>query len=95
MNLKLSAAGFAIQSAKGAAEAQPAYWGPVGGGKLGTFALEQVEDELTSAEVGGIGEFRESAAAGSDYESRAWPASVAGLLRRGLKTLRGLLDDPQ
>jgi hypothetical protein len=80
MNLKLSAAGFAIQSAKGAPEAQPDYWGPVGGGKLVDFALEQVEDELTSAEVGGIGEFRESAAVAADYESRMWPGSIAGLL---------------
>jgi len=80
MNLKLSAAGFAIQSAKGAAAAQPAYWGPVGGGSLVTFELEQNEDELTSAEVGAIGEFRESAAVAADYESRMWPASIAGLL---------------
>ena len=34
MNLKNGVAGFAIQAAKGAAEAQPAFAGPVGGGKL-------------------------------------------------------------
>jgi hypothetical protein len=80
MNMKLSAAGFAIQSAKGAAEAQPDYFGPVGGGGLVSFELEQNEDELTSAEIGGIGEFRQSAAVAADYESRMWPASIGGLL---------------
>ena len=80
MNMKLSAAGFAIQAAKGAPEAQPDYFGPVGGGGLVGFELEQNEDELTSAEIGGIGEFRESAAVAADYESRMWPASFAGLL---------------
>jgi hypothetical protein len=80
MNLKLSAAGFAIQADKGAPEAQPAYWGPVGGGGLVGFELEQTEDELTSAEIGGIGEYRAGVAVGADYESRMWPASIAGLL---------------
>lgn len=80
MNTKLSAAGFAIQAAQAAAEAQPAYFGPVGGGGLVGFEVEQNEDELTSAEVGGVGEYRESVAVGADYESRMWPASIAGLL---------------
>ncbi len=80
MNLKLSAAGFALQSAKGAAEAQPAWWGPVGGGGLVSFELEQTEDELTSARVAGVGEFRESIAITAGYETRLWPASFAGLL---------------
>jgi len=84
MNLKLSAAGFAIQAAKGAAEDQPAFWGPVAGGNLVTFELEQTEDELTSAEVGGIGEYRSSAAAVADYETRAWPKSIVGLLYAAL-----------
>ncbi|MEI6449767.1 MAG: hypothetical protein WCP98_07425 [Actinomycetes bacterium] len=84
MNMKLSAVGFALQSAKGAAEAQPEFWGPVGGGSLVTFALEQAEDELTSAEIVGPGEFRSSAAAAADYESRAWPQSIAGLLYAAL-----------
>ena len=80
MNLKLSAAGFAIQTAKGAPKAQPDFWGPVGGGALVTLGVEQAEDELTSAEVGGIGEFRQSVAVAADYETRAWPASIGGLL---------------
>lgn len=80
MNLKLSAAGFAIQSAKGAAEAQPAWWGPVGGGGLVSFELEQTEDELTSARVGAIGEYRAAVAIAADYESRMWPASIGALL---------------
>ena len=84
MNMKLSAVGFALQSAKGAAESQPEFWGPVGGGSLVTFALEQTEDELTSAEFVGPGEFRSSAGAGADYESRAWPQSIAGLLYAAL-----------
>lgn len=84
MNLKLSAAGFAIQSAKGAPEAQPAFFGPVGGGALVSFELDQKEDELTSAEIGGIGEYRASAAVAADYESRMWPASFGGLLYAAL-----------
>ncbi len=80
MNLKLSAAGFAIQSAKGAAEAQPSWWGPVGGGGLVSFELEQTEDELTSATVGAIGEYRAAVAIAADYESRMWPASIGALL---------------
>ena len=80
MNTKLSAAGFAIQTAKGTPKAQPDFWGPVGGGDLVSFELEQKEDELTSAEVGGVGEYRESVAIGADYESRAWPQSIGGLL---------------
>lgn len=80
MNLKLSAAGFAIQSAKGAAEAQPSWWGPVGGGGLVSFELEQTEDELTSATVGSIGEYRAAVAIAADYESRMWPASIGALL---------------
>ena len=84
MNLKLSAAGFAIQAAKGAAEAQPAFMGPVAGGALVTFELEQAEDELTSAEIVGPGEFRSSAAVAADYETRAWPQSLAGLLYAAL-----------
>ena len=80
MNLKLSAAGFAIQTAKGAPKAQPDFWAPVGGGALVTLGVEQTEDELTSAEVGGIGEFRQSVAVAADYETRAWPASIGGLL---------------
>lgn len=80
MNLKLSAAGFAIQVAKGTPVAQPAFWSPVAGGALVTLGVEQKEDELTSAYVGGIGEFRESVAVAADYESRAWPASIGGLL---------------
>lgn len=84
MNMKLSAAGFAIQAAKGAAEAEPDFMGPVAGGALVTFALEQAEDELTSAEIVGPGEFRSSAAAAADYETRAWPQSVAGLLYAAL-----------
>ena len=84
MNMKLSAAGFAIQSAQGAAKAQPDFMGPVGGGSLVTFALEQTEDELTSAEIVGPGEFRSSAAAAADYETRAWPQSIAGLLYAAL-----------
>ena len=80
MNLKLSAAGFAIQSAKAAAEAQPAWWGPVGGGGLVSFELEQTEDELTSAQVGAIGEYRAAVAIAADYESRMWPASIGALL---------------
>ena len=84
MNMKLSAVGFALQSAKGAAKTQPDFMGPVAGGSLVTFALEQTEDELTSAEIVGPGEFRSSAAAAADYESRAWPQSVAGLLYAAL-----------
>ena len=84
MNLKLSAAGFAIQAAKGAAEAQPAFMGPVAGGALVTFELEQTEDELTSAEIVGPGEFRSSVAVAADYETRAWPQSLAGLLYAAL-----------
>lgn len=80
MNLKLSAAGFAIQADKGAPEAQPAYFGPVGGGGLVGFDVTQTPDELTSAQVGPVGEFRESVAVAADYESRMWPASIAGLL---------------
>lgn len=80
MNMKLSAAGFAIQAAKGTAKTQPDFWGGVGGGGLVTLAAEQTEDELTSADVGGIGEFRESVAVAAGYESRAWPESIAGLL---------------
>jgi len=80
MNMKLSAAGFAIQVAQGTAKTQPDFFGPVAGGGLVTLAIEQTEDELTSAEVGSIGEFRESVAVAADYESRAWPASIAGLL---------------
>ena len=80
MNLKLSAAGFAVQTAKGAAATQPAFFGPVAGGNLVTFEVEQAEDELTSAEIGGIGEFRQSAGVAADYEARAWPVSIAGLL---------------
>ena len=49
MNLKKATAGFAIQAAQGAAEAQPAFSGPVGGGKLAIVEVSQVEDELTSA----------------------------------------------
>ncbi|MDI9598684.1 MAG: hypothetical protein QM323_04185 [Acidobacteriota bacterium] len=80
MNLKISAAGFAIQDAKGAAAAQPDYWGPVGAGKLVGVELEQTEDELTSARVAGVGEFRESVAITAGYETRLWPGSFAGLL---------------
>ena len=80
MNLKLSAAGFALQSAKGAAKAQPSWWGPVGGGGLVSFELEQTEDELTSATVGAIGEYRAAVAIAADYESRMWPASIGALL---------------
>ena len=80
MNLKLSAAGFAVQTAKGAAATQPQFFGPVAGGNLVTFEVEQTEDELTSAEIGGIGEFRQSAGVAADWEGRAWPVSIAGLL---------------
>lgn len=80
MNLKDAAAGFAIQAAQGAAEAQPLFWGPVGGGKLITAEVEQTEDELTSARVAGVGEFRESASIVGGYEYRVWPASFGGLL---------------
>ena len=84
MNLKLSDAGFAIQAAAGEPEDQPAFSGPVAGGKLVTLAPEQSEDELTSGEVGGIGEFRSSVAVAADYETRAWPGSLAGLLYAAL-----------
>jgi hypothetical protein len=80
MNLKNGVAGFAIQSAKGAAEAQPQYAGPVGGGKLLVIEVEQVEDELTSSQIGSPGEYRESAAFAGEWEGRMWPASFAGLL---------------
>lgn len=80
MNLKLSAAGIAFQTAKGTPAAQPKWWGPVGGGGLVGLGLEQAEDELTSATVGGVGEYRESVAIGADWEGRAWPASIAAYL---------------
>ena len=80
MNTKLSAAGFGIQTGLGVPKANPDFWGPVGGGGLVGFELEQKEDELTSSEVGGVGEYRESVAIGADYESRAWPQSIGGLL---------------
>lgn len=80
MNLKNGIAGFAIQSAKGAAEAQPQFAGPVGGGKLLVIEVEQAEDELTSSQIGSPGEFRESAAFAGEWESRMWPASFGGLL---------------
>ena len=80
MNLKLSAAGFAIQTAKGTAKTQPAFWGPLGGGALVTLPIDQKEDELTSAKVAGVGEFRESVAVAVDCETRAWPKSIGGRL---------------
>lgn len=80
MNIKESAAGYAIQTAKGVPEDQPAYWMPVGGGGLVALEMTQTEDELTSAQVGSIGEFREGCLPGADFEARMWPASFAGLL---------------
>ena len=80
MNLKLATAGFAIQAAQGAAEAQPAFSGPVGGGKLATVEVSQVEDELTSAQIGSPGEYRESVSFSGEWEGRAWPGSIGGLL---------------
>jgi hypothetical protein len=80
VNLKISAAGFAVQAAQGAAEAQPAWWGPVGAGKLVGLEVEQTEDELTSARVAGVGEFRDSLSILAGYETRVWPGSFAGLL---------------
>ena len=77
MNLKLATAGFAIQAAQGAAEAQPAFSGPVGGGKLATVEVSQVEDELTSAQIGSPGEYRESVSFSGEWEGRAWPAPSA------------------
>ena len=80
MNLKKGVAGFAVQADQGAPEAQPAFAGPVGGGKLTVVEVEQVEDELTSADIGSVGEYRESAAFSGEWEGRAWPASLGGLL---------------
>ena len=94
MNLKLSAAGFAIQVAKGTAKTQPAFWSPVAGGALVTLGVEQAEDELTSSEVGSIGEYRESAAVAADYETRAWPQSIAGLLYAALGAIATVGADP-
>lgn len=94
MNMKLSAAGFALQTAKGAAAAQPAFFGPVGGGNLVGFEVEQVEDELTSATVGGVGEFRQSVAVAADYESRAWPHSIGGLLYAALGAIASTAGTP-
>jgi len=88
MNLKISAAGFAVQAEQGAAEAQPAYWGPVASGKLVALEVEQTEDELTSARVAGVGEFREAVAITAGYETRVWPASFAGLLYAVLGALQ-------
>lgn len=84
MNMKLSAAGFAIQVAKGTAKTQPAFWDPLGGGSLVTLPIEQKEDELTSADVGGVGEYRESVAVAVDCETRAWPKSIGGRLYAAL-----------
>ena len=47
---------------------------------LGLLDLEQTEDELTSATVGSIGEYRAAVAIAADYESRMWPASIGALL---------------
>ncbi len=52
----------------------------MGGGKLLAIEVEQVEDELTSAEIGSPGEYRESAAFSGEDESRMWAASIAALL---------------
>lgn len=88
MNLKIAAAGFAVQAEEGAAEAQPAYWGPVASGKLVALEVEQTEDELTSARVAGVGEFREAVAITAGYETRVWPASFAGLLYAALGAIQ-------
>ncbi len=80
MNLRNALAGFAIQTAKGTRATQPAWAGPVGGGKLLAIEVEQAEDELTSAQVGSPGEYRKSAAFSGEYEYRMWPASIGALL---------------
>ena len=82
MNLKIGVAGFAVQAAKGAAEAQPAYCaGPVGGGKL---VVARGRADRGRAHVGarsaGVGEFRESRRHHGRCEGRVWPASIGGLL---------------
>jgi hypothetical protein len=94
MNLKDAAVGFAIQADKDEAAAQPAFWCPVGGGALLALTPEQVEDELTSSEVGSIGEFRQSVAVAADYETRAWPRSIGGLLYAVLGAVDSTGADP-
>ena len=84
MNLALSAVGIGIQSAKGTAAAEPAFYHGVDGGNIVTFGVSQVEDELTSGLVAGTGEYRESVAVAADYGTRAWMKSVGAYLYAAL-----------
>ncbi len=81
MNLKIAAAGFAIQAAQGAAEAQPAFWGPVGGGKL---VIARGRADRGRAHLGARRRRRRVPRVRRHHRpatsTRVWPGSFAGLL---------------
>lgn len=79
MNVALSAAGRAKQTAKGAIAANPTSWFGASG-KLVPFDVEQGADEIPTGLAAGTGEFRDSVAVGGDWTSRAFPLSIGEAL---------------
>lgn len=73
-------AGFARQTAKGSAAANPTYQNGVKGGQIAQVEIEQDVEDLTSGKRVAGHANRTAAIPGADWTTRAWPDQIGLLL---------------